>query len=278
MLTTSAGWIAGPRLGGILIAFLRAPFVLLIDAVSFIVSSVFLAGVRPRVAKRTDADAEGRVRTRIAEGLRMTFLDPIQRAITIPRAILDVIDAVVATVIVLYIIREVGLTPALMGLAFALSSVGFVVGSLIAPRIERRLDIGGMIVLGLFMVAISPYTMVIANDGLPDAANVLFFALPGFIGGTGGVLQYVGLVSLRQSVTPERLLGHVFASADTLRGMLTVVGAFIGALLGETLGLRAAIAVSAVAYSVPFLYSLASPLRHASRMVETGPAANESPA
>jgi MFS family permease len=199
----------------------------------------------------------------------VTFVDPMQRAITVPRAVLNLIDALVMTVIVLYILRDVGLSPQLMGLAFALSSVGFVAGSLIAPRVERRLDIGGMIVLGLFLVAISPYTWVVANDSLPDAVNVLFFAVPGLIGGTGGVIQYVGLTALRQSITPERLLGRVWASASVLGAVMSVIGALLGGLLGDAVGLRAAIVVSAIAYAVPFLYSLVSPLRRATRIAAT---------
>jgi hypothetical protein len=49
--------------------------------------------------------------------------------------------------------------------------------------------------------------------------------------------------------------------------ILTVLGALTGGLLGGTIGLRPTIAFAAVAYSVPFLYSLGSPLRTASSLV-----------
>jgi MFS family permease len=159
----------------------------------------------------------------------------------------------------------VKLSPELMGLAFALSSVGFVVGSLIAPRVERRLDVGGMITLGLFMVAISPYTMVIADDSLPTWVNVLFFSIPGFIGGTGGIIQHVGLMTLRQSMTPERLLGRVWASSALVGDVMWLLGAATGGILGETVGLRPAVVVASVGYAIPFLIVLSSPLRRASR-------------
>jgi MFS family permease len=266
MLTYSATGITGPGIGGFLVAVLSAPLAMLADAFSYLICVVFLAGVHTRGPEQIERADAGGLGAKIAEGLRVTFVDPMQRALTVPRAILDLIDAISLTVLVLYIIREVGLTPGLMGLAFALSSVGFVAGSLIAPRVERRLDIGGMIVLGLFMVAISPYTMVIANDGLPDAINVVFFAIPGLIGGTGGIIQHVGLMTLRQSITPERLLGRVWASADVLGGVMTVTGAILGGFLGETIGLRGAMVVAAVAYSIPFLYVWVSPLRRATRI------------
>jgi MFS family permease len=263
MVSFSATGILGPGLGAILVGVFAAPVVVVFDAVSYVAAAGFLRGVEPIRAEQTEKAEGGSIFRQIGDGLRLTFLDPMQRAITIPRAWLDLIDALSATIVVLYIIRDVRLTPSLMGLAFALSSAGFLAGSIIAPRVERRLGTGGAIVLGLGLVGASPYTMVIANDGLPDAVNVLFFALPGFIGGTGGVIQWIGLSSLRQSITPERLLGRVYASAGVLGEILTVAGALLGGLLGQTLGLRPAIAVAAVAYGVPFLYSLVSPLRHA---------------
>jgi MFS family permease len=253
--------ITGPGLGGILVQAIGAPFAMLFDAGSFVVSSVFLATVRPRVEERTSEGEMGRTLRLIVEGLRLTFLDPMQRAVTIPRAILDFFDAFSMTVVVIYVIRVVGLSPGLMGLAFALSAVGFVVGSAIAPRFERRLGTGGAIVFGLGLVAASPYTMVVANRALPGWVNVLFFAMPGLIGGFGGVIQHIGLQALRQRITPERLLGRVYASAGVLGHVMMVAGALAGGFLGETVGLRSAVLVLSLGYGIPFLYALSSPLR-----------------
>jgi MFS family permease len=269
LFSWSATGVVGPGLGGILVQAVGAPFALLFDAGSFVVSSAFLATVRPRVEERPGEDVRGEMLARIREGLRLTFLDPMQRAITIPRAILDFFDAFSLAVIVIYVIREVGLSPGLMGLAFALSSVGFVVGSLVAPRFGRRVGLGGTILWGLGLVAASPYTMVAADRGLPDWVNVLFFALPGLIGGFGGVIQHAGLQAIRQSITPERMLGRVYASASLLGRVLWLVGALIGGLLGEVVGLRPSVVVLALGYSIPFVYALASPLRTADEAIRS---------
>jgi hypothetical protein len=105
--------------------------------------------------------------------------------------------------------------------------------------------------------------MVAANSGLPDWVNVLFFALPGLIGGFGGVIQHAGLQAIRQSITPERLLGWVYASASLLGRVLWLVGALTGGLVGEVVGLRPAVVVLALGYAIPFVYALFSPLRTA---------------
>jgi MFS family permease len=276
MFSWSATGVIGPGLGGILVQAVGAPYSLAFDAGSFVVSSAFLATVRPRVQERPGDEVGGRMIARIREGLRVTFLDPMQRALTVPRAILDFFDAFSLSVIVIYVIREVDLSPGLMGLAFSLSSVGFVVGSVVGPRFERRFGVARAILWGLALVAASPYTMVTANDALPDWVNVLFFALPGLIGGFGGVIQHAGLQAIRQSITPERLLGRVYASASFLGDVLWLVGALAGGVVAERVGLRPAVVVLSLGYAIPFLYALRSPLRTAegatrSRTPEPGP-------
>jgi len=267
--------VTGPGVGGILVKTVGAPFSLLFDAGSFLVSASFLATVRPRAGERTETDETGTMLARIRDGLRLTFLDPIQRAVTIPRAILDFFDAFSLSVVVIYVIRVVGLSIGLMGLAFALSAMGFVVGSVVAPRFERRLGVQGAIMWGLALVGASPYTMVVANRVLPSWVNVLLFAMPGLIGGFGGVIQHIGLQALRQSITPERLLGRVYASAGVLGHVMMVAGALAGGFIGETVGLRPAVVVLSLGYGIPFLYALSSPLRTAgegTRSRRQGPA------
>ena len=149
-----------------------------------------------------------------------------------------------------------------MGVAFSLSAVGFLVGSLVAPRFERRFGLEGAILGGLAMVGASPYTMVAANRSLPGWVNVLFFALPGLIGGFGGVIQHAGLQTIRQSITPERLLGRVYASASFVGDVMWLVGALAGGFLAESVGLRPAVVVLAIGYAIPFAYALFSPLRN----------------
>jgi MFS family permease len=268
----SATGITGPALGGVLVQRIGAPWALLVDAASFVVGASTLATVRPKKVERPVTDEPAKVFGRMVDGLRLTFLDPMQRAVTIPRAILDLMDALSTSILVIYVIREIELSPGLMGLAFAIGSLGFVAGSMVAPRIERRLGTGGAILLGLAMVGASPYTMVIANRSFSDPVNVLFFALPGLIGGFGGIVQYVGLQALRQSITPGHLLGRVYASASVLGEVMTVIGALLGGLIGEAVGLRTAIAVAAVGYGIPVVYAVASPLRNATSGAPAQPA------
>jgi MFS family permease len=265
MFSWSATGVTGPALGGALVSLLSAPGAILVDSASYVVSAVALAGVRTKLPEVRSKDRPPRVRTQIAEGLRVTFRDPLQRAISLPRVLLDFVDAMSGAVFFIYVLREVALPKGLLGLALAIGAFGFIGGSLAVPRIEQRLGTGWTIVLGLAMVAASPYTMVVARRSLPAAVNVACFALPGIIGGAGGIIQFVALSSLRQSITPDAVLGRVYASASWLGRVLAVVGALVGGYLGGRIGLRSTILVCALAYAVPAGYAMWSPLRTAKR-------------
>jgi MFS family permease len=260
MFSWSASLIAGPAIGGLLVAWLTAPNAMIVDAASFLICVAFLAAI-PEPPRPPAEGVAPAVMARIVEGLRTTFLDPMQRAITLPRLVLDFIDALASAVLVIFVIREVRLSPAYLGVGLALSAVGFVVGSVVAPRIERRAGLGRTILVGLGLVAVSPYTMVVMDRRWPIAVNVAFIAIPGLVGGLGGIMQFIGLSTLRQSITPEQVRGRVFASASVAGRVLTVCGALAGGMLGETIGLRPTIAIAAVAYAIPFVYAITSPLR-----------------
>jgi predicted MFS family arabinose efflux permease len=67
-------------------------------------------------------------------------------------------------------------------------------------------------------------------------------------------------VSLRQVVTPDRLLGRMNASYRFLTYGAIPLGALLGGALGELLGLRAAVAVGAVGSLLTAPWALLPPL------------------
>jgi MFS family permease len=266
-LAMSATGIVGPGLAGFLVQVLTAPIAMVVDAVSFLISAACVSGVRTRETGRTSNDAEdvGPIGHRIREGLRVAFLDPMQRAITTPLVLLEFVNALSFAVYGIFVLKMVRLPPAALGIVFAIASVGFLAGSAAAPWIERRMGAGRAAILGLGLVAASPFTMVLADADHPLALNLFFLGLPGILGGFGGIVQWVMLSSLRQAITPERVIGRVYASVGVLWGVMTILGALTGGLLGEDerLGPRGTILVAAIGYTVPFFWTLFGPIRHA---------------
>lgn len=77
--TESAASIAGPGLSGVLVQAVTAPFAILVDAASFVLSAFLVWLIR--APEPTTRPIEGRpsVRDEIREGLRVVFGDPILR-------------------------------------------------------------------------------------------------------------------------------------------------------------------------------------------------------
>ena len=276
-LSMSATGLVGPGIAGLLVDLLTAPIAMIADAVSFLVSAVAVGGVRAVEARKDSEDDDevaSPVRERIGEGLRVAFLDPMQRAITAPAVLLEFVDGLSLAVYAIFALRVVNLRPAALGIVFATAAVGFLAGSAVAPKLERRMRPGRAALLGLALVGISPFTMVLADADHPLVLNLVFLGLPGIVGGFGGVIQWVMLSSLRQAITPERLLGRVFASVGVLGGGMAIIGALVGGYLGAEarLGPRWTILVASIGYTIPFFASLFSPLRDAMTTDTAAPA------
>jgi len=79
--------------------------------------------------------------------------------------------------------------------------------------------------------------------------------------GISNTLFNVNELSLRQQVTPNRLLGRVGAGMQFIGVGTLPLGALLGGVLGEHLGLRATFLVGCCGFFLAFLWTLFSPVR-----------------
>src|SRR5262245_30662676 len=136
-LTSSTAQVAGPGLGGLLISALGAPFAVLIDALSFLGSALFL--LRTRVSETLPACAEREgVLAEIREGLAVVVRHPILAALARCSATISVFSGMFLAVYVLYMTRDLGLGPVAVGLVFATGGMGSLAGALVAARVAQR--------------------------------------------------------------------------------------------------------------------------------------------
>jgi len=81
------------------------------------------------------------------------------------------------------------------------------------------------------------------------------------VGGLTTVVYNVNQVSLRQAITPDRLQGRVSATFRVIVWGVSPIGAVVGGLLGEVIGLRATLLVGAIGVFLEFGWLLFSPVR-----------------
>ncbi len=139
-ITRSASQILGPGLAGILIGVLKAPFAMLLDSVSYVISAIFVFFIRrpepPVVAH--DEEAHGpkpSMRQEIAVGLRYVTGHRWLRNVAATTGISNFFGNVINAILILYLVDERGLGPEAIGFAFSVASVGFLIGAFTTNRI-----------------------------------------------------------------------------------------------------------------------------------------------
>ena len=167
-------------------------------------------------------------------------------------------------ILILFLVRERGLTAEHIGFAFSIGSIGVLIAALITGRLTKRFGVGRMLVAMAFGFSLS---------GLPVAAapeDLIFpgLALSSFLGGFCGVAWNINQVSLRQVITPQRMQGKMNATMRFIVWGTMPIGAIIGAALGQMIGLHATIWVGALGGLIAFIPVTLSPVRHLVTMPE----------
>jgi MFS family permease len=228
--------LAGPGLAGVLVQLLTAPVAILTDAASFAVSALLLLLIRrpePRPERQTDGDAG--LLSQIGSGLRYVLGHPLLRPIAFTTAISNLFGffGMVEAVLALFAIRELHVTPAVLGLTLAAGNVGGLLGALANDRIVRRLGIGPVIVASSLVPSLGILLLALATPG--NAIVVLGSAL--VIAWFGASVYNVNQISLRQAVTPAAMQGRMNATIRFLIWGTIPAGTVLGGLLGSTIGL-----------------------------------------
>ena len=257
----SAAQITGPGIAGVIIGTVTAPFAIVLDSISFIVSALFMFAIRRNEpAPEPTVDEAGNrpsMRTEIAEGLRYVGGHPFLRSIAATTASSNLFSNVVYAILILYLVRQLEFSPEQIGLAFSLGSIGFLLGALTANRIAKRVGVGPTIVASSF--AFGPSALLVAIA--PSDLALPFVIASVFFGGLGGAIYNINQVSLRQAITPDRMQGRMNATMRFIVWGTIPIGATLGGFLGGIIGLHETIWVGAIGGLFVFLPVLFSPVR-----------------
>jgi MFS family permease len=250
-LARSAALVVGPLLAGGVVALFSAPIALLLDAASFLGSAVIIGSVR-RAEPTFGPDVRERIRDELTAGVRFLAHQRLVAAVAATITINNLSRNVGLGIAVLYLIDAAGLEPAAIAVTFALGNTGFIVGALVARRVTRSLGMGLTMRFGVALFGPSMLLFALAPPQFAGAA----FSLMLFANGFGIAIHNVNQVTIRQILTPDRLRARV-ASVLRLLGFGAVpVGMLLGGLIGEFVGLRAALVISGLgllAGSLPYL-------------------------
>ncbi len=231
---TSAALI-GPGVAGGLIELLTAPFAIALDALCFLGSAWMLRGVRaPRDVAVSDTSTS--VGHEIMEGLRLVWRNRTLRSLAMLAAAWQVLHNMQIAVLILYATRELGLSAGALGLCFMFGGAGCVIAAASAERLAARFGVGPVIIAGLLMTAVGWGTYGLVR-GTPGVATI-FLGSAMLVFDFGAVLFGIAYLSLRQAITPDRLLGRMTATMRFLTVAAAPLGSLSGGAIATLIGLR----------------------------------------
>lgn len=259
-LARTVAFASGPALGGVLVGWVGAAPAFGCAAALSIGAVVLLSGIfepaRAAAPRRHPLQD-------IREGASFVRHHALLRPVFITQFIFNTASFLLLAVFVPYAVRRLGLSATGVGATLAMYGVGMVVGALFATRVMRRLAFGTVIelgpVTGLIAAAVMALTTLLPS---PWLAALGFFLL-----GVGPILWVISTTTLRQSVTPPRLLGRVSA-INILSYGARPLGSALGAVVGGFYGAEACLYLAVAIFGVQALVILASPVVSLSRQPE----------
>ncbi len=253
--TQSVAQLAGPTLAGGLVAAVGAPVAVLADAVSFLWSGGVVAAIRGR--EQRPEPTETRARTELVEGLRYVFSQPYLRTLTVWISVNNLFTSAIFALLIVYLVRDLHLGATTIGWATALINAGLVAGAFANGWVVRRFGIGPAIAWG----GVASSAALLGIPAAPRSFPLPVLVASGVLATFVGFFMNVNQLTLRQAITPHRLLGRMNSVTRFMYWGTMPLGSALGGVVAESAGLRTTIFVASGASVLTMLPILLSPIR-----------------
>ncbi len=255
--TSQVARIGGPGLAGALLTIVSAPVLLLADAVSYLVSAFALWRVRDTEKLRDPAERQS-LPKEIAEGLHFVFAHQLLRRITLTTGSANFFGTLAMTLQTILILRILGLGPAGLGVIFSVGAVGGLLGALATPWLTKRVGEGTSVSLSALVSGIALAFVPLA--GLLPQFALTILIVGAFIESFTVLVYNITQVTMRQRLTPPRLLGRMNSSIRFIVWGVMPISSLLSGLLGTTIGILPTMWIGAVGAVLGSGFALFSPL------------------
>lgn len=272
----SAAQLSGQGIGGLLVAWLTAPVAVVVDALSYLFSAFAVAGIRtPEPHPEPAAGPRTRLRTEIAEGLAYVIRGRYLRALVGEAATFNLSNEIFMVGLLLWLARDLAISPAVIGLVLSLGAVGAFAGAAVGARLSARYGFGPTMLSTMAIGNGVPVVLVAATG--PGLGTVTLLGTVFLVMGFGTALANVHNVTLRQTAVPSRLQGRVNASYRLVSWGAVPVGSALGGLLAAGLGARGGMLVGAFGVAAATLWVALSPIPRLREAPDTVAAESRTP-
>jgi MFS family permease len=257
-LTESIADVSGPGLTGLLVQLITAPMAILLDALSFPCSAVsvwLICTPEPR----PEPSAVPHLGREIAEGLAASWSNPLLRALLQRAAGGAFFAGFFGGLYFLFAVRELHMTALLLGIVISVGGASNLLGALLAERLLHRLGLGRTLIGAGWMIGLAMLLVPLAHGPVALSAAFLIAAQ---LGDMAWPIYNINETSLRQAVTPDRLLGRVNSAGHLLFWGALPLGSLAGGAIAQTFGIRQTMLIATLGYLLSNLWFTLSPIRH----------------
>jgi predicted MFS family arabinose efflux permease len=258
-VSSSLAEVLGPGLAGFLIQTITAPLAIVFDSLSFLASVVSLIVIR-KPEPQPAAHERRHILREMRDGLIFVWREPRLRALALAGGTRTFFGSFIGVLYSLYAIRELGLSAAALGVTISMGGVGSLIGAVFAERVVNRLGIGRTLILAL--VVSGSFTFLIPLAGGSRLSSITMLAIAQLCGDALQVISLVTGVSVRQGLTPDRLLGRVSTSTQLLVIGVAPLGALVGGGLAEVIGVRLTLLIASIGIVCAAGWVIFSPVRY----------------
>lgn len=258
-ISRSGSQISGPAIAGILVQLITAPLAVLIDSFSFLWSAICISLIRAPEPALISPRRQRHLWAEIGAGVRFVVDSPILRAIAGCIGTANFFGSMITTVLVLYVVRDLGVSTGFLGVIFASGNIGFLLGATLAKRVAEHFGLGRTLIGAPILASIGALLIPFAHGPAIIAVPLLIGAQ--FLGSLGGTIYSINQLGLRQAITPEHMQGRMSASMRFIIIGVMPLGALVGGILGQVIGLWATLVIGAIGRLLPILWMWFSPIR-----------------
>lgn len=228
MANSAVGGLVGPLVGGVLISLFDVGSVMVINAVTFVWSAVFVAFAR--VPKPLGATAASRDRHSTVDAMLSIVRDRELRRLVGLASVLNMVAAPVPLLVVALAIDRFRVGAAGYGMLEVMVSIGILAGSLMAGKVAKGAIAGPMLLTGLCLASAGVVPIVVTATAF-------------IVGGFAIAIANTSLITSLQNVVAPEVQGRVFGTIGALGEGLRPAGLALGAPLLATLGVSGAFLV-----------------------------------
>ncbi|MDG9676231.1 MFS transporter [Micromonospora sp. DH14] len=255
--TQTVSYVVGPGLAGLIAQLIGAVAALVLDALTFLLSAVFLLRIRTREPRVRRAQRSRSLRRDITEGLRFVIRDPYLRVLTVFGAASNIGLTGYQAVLVVFLVRELRLEPGLVGGLVGVMSAGGIIGALFATTVARRCGTARALLVAAALTGPPALLIPLAAPGI----GLAWPALGGLLIGLGVAIGNVVKGAFRQTYTPHHLLGRVTVSMHLLNYGTIPLAAVLAGAIGARYGVQTAIVGMTAWLALTPLILLVGPIR-----------------